>query len=211
MYENFTRIPIEEQQRILNVCIEEFAQHGFANASTNAIVKKAHIPKGTLFFFFGSKKDLFLYVIDWAVAGYVSGFQQQAGELPSDLFERLLYIGRQRMQFAIQEPLLYQLLFSAFINLPPEIQTEMQSRFGGYAAASQQLVTQNLDRSRFREGVEIEKVVAMISLLMEGILSRALAEFRSSSSEQSLAIVDHLSKEVEQYFEMIKNGVYQLD
>jgi TetR/AcrR family transcriptional regulator len=211
MYENFTRIPPDAQQRILNACIEEFAMHGYADASTNTIVKNAQIPKGTLFFFFGSKKDLFLYVIDWAVASYVRNFQLKTGELPADLFERLLSIGRQRMQFAIQEPLLYRLLFNAFINLPPEVEIEMQSRFGGYSAASLQLVTKDLDRSRFREGVEIEKVMGMITLLLEGILNRSLAEFRRSSPEQSLAIVDQLNGEVQQYFEMIKGGVYRLD
>jgi TetR/AcrR family transcriptional regulator len=209
MYENFSRIPKEEQQRIRNVCIEEFALHGYAGASTNTIVKNAQIPKGTLFFFFGNKKDLFLYVIDWAVASYVNKFQQSSGELPTDLFERLIFIGRQRMQFAIQEPLLYRLLFSAFINLPPEVQTEIQARFGGYSEAGVQLLTKDLDRSLFREGVEIEKVVAMITLLLEGLLSRSLAEFKRSSPEQSLAIVDQLSGAVQQYFEMIKRGVYR--
>jgi AcrR family transcriptional regulator len=211
MYENFTRIPQEEQQRVLNACIEEFALHGYAEASTNAIVKNAGIPKGTLFFYFGSKKSLFLYVIDQAVASFVTTFQQQAGVLPADLFDRLLYIGRQRMQFAIQQPQLYRLLFGAFINLPPEIQAEMQVRFGGYAAASQLLLTQDLDRSRFREGVDIEKVMAMISLLLEGILSRSLAEFKRSSPEQSLTVVDQLNGEVQQYFEMIQRGVYRFD
>jgi AcrR family transcriptional regulator len=209
MYENFTRIPPGEQQRILNACIEEFALYGYDGASTNRIVKNAGIPKGTLFFFFGSKKDLFLYVVDWTVASYVRGFQQQAGELPSDLFERLLYIGRQRMQFAIQEPRLYRLLFNTFVHLPPEIQAEMQSRFGEYAEASRQLVEKDLDRSRFREGVEVDKVVGMITLLMEGILNRSLAEIQRSSPEGSLAIVERITAEVEQYFEMIRRGVYQ--
>ena len=211
MVENFTRIPPDEQQRILNVCIEEFALHGYAGASTNTIVKNARIPKGTLFFYFGSKKDLFLYVIDRAVASYAGGFQQTAGALPADLFERLLYLGRQRMQFALQQPQLYRLLFGAFINLPPELQAEMQVRFGGYAAASQQLLTRDLDLSRFRTGVAIEPVVAMISLLLEGILSRSLAELRRSSPEQSLTIVDQLTGEVQQYFEMVKHGVYEPD
>jgi AcrR family transcriptional regulator len=209
MVENFTRIPPDEQQRILNVCIEEFALHGYAGASTNRIVKNARIPKGTLFFYFGSKKDLFLYVVDQAVASYTEGLQQTAGALPADLFERLLYLGRQRMQFAIQQPQLYRLLFGAFINLPPEVQAEMQARFAGYATASRQLLTRDLDLSRFRPGVAIEQVTAMISLLLEGILSRSLAELRRSSPEQSLAIIDQLTGEVQRYFEMIKNGVYK--
>ncbi len=109
MYENFERIPSAERDRILNACIDEFAQKGYEQASTNAIVKQAGIPKGTLFFFFGNKKDLYLYVIDHAIRKYAEMAQQNWGELPSDLFDRLLYLGRERMKFAVSQPQLYRL------------------------------------------------------------------------------------------------------
>ena len=50
MTENFEKIPLEERQRILEICIAEFAEKGYERASTNAIVRTAGIPKGTLFY-----------------------------------------------------------------------------------------------------------------------------------------------------------------
>ncbi len=111
-YANFERITAEEQARILDACIEEFAQHGYALASTNAIVKRAGIPKGTLFYYFGSKKDLYLYVLDHAVTRFVEAFDRLAGELPTDLFERLLHRGRTRMRFVIEHPRVYRLFLT---------------------------------------------------------------------------------------------------
>jgi len=209
MFENFTRIPEEEQRRILAACIEEFAQHGYAGASTNTIVKNAGIPKGTLFFYFGSKKGVYFYIIDRAIESYRKSFLQNAGELPAELFERLLYLGRERLRFAVREPVLYRLLFSAFVNLPPEIQAEMQSRYAGYQDAGLQLIYKDLDRSRFREGVDVERAVAMVYLLMEGIYNSSLAELKRLSPEQSLVFIEGLTGEVQQYFEMIKRGVYR--
>ncbi len=52
---------------MLEVILEEFTENGCKGASTNAIVQKAGIPKGTLFYFFGSKKAMFLYALDEAV------------------------------------------------------------------------------------------------------------------------------------------------
>jgi hypothetical protein len=63
--------------------------------------------------------------------------------------------------------------------------------------------------SHFREDVKIEEDVAIISLLLEGILSRSILELENSSVENSLKIVEKLTAEVKQYFEMIKRGVYQ--
>ncbi|RPJ40169.1 MAG: TetR/AcrR family transcriptional regulator, partial [Chloroflexi bacterium] len=174
MYENFTRLPQEEQERILGACIEEFAQHGFSQASTNAIIRKAGIPKGTLFLFSGSKKDLYLYVIDQAVTCYIQAFEQIASDPPADLFERLLYFGQARMQFAINEPLLYRLFFNAFTNTPDEIRAELQTRFAGYAKESMRRVYDGLDRTPFREGARVEQVVELVYLVLEGMYARYL-------------------------------------
>ncbi len=122
MYENFEKIPLEEQQRLLQVCIAEFSTNGYQQASTNTIVKQAGIPKGTLFYFFGSKKDLYLYVLDYAIRQFARRYTEMAGDMPTDLFERLLHRGRIKFQFAAEEPELFQLFYNAFINTPQEIQ-----------------------------------------------------------------------------------------
>jgi TetR/AcrR family transcriptional regulator len=213
MYENFERIPAEEQQRILQACIQQFAQHGYQGASTNAIVKQAGIPKGTLFFYFGSKKDLYLYVIDYAVKRFVEAMDRLAGqagdEAETDLFERLLARGRRRMRFAIQEPLLYRLFFNAFLHTPPEIGSELESRFAGYAAESARRLYAGLDRSKFRDGVQVEKVVSLVNLVLEGIFSRYASQFRQGEPEDALALVEGLDQEVKEYFDLLKHGVYK--
>lgn len=64
LYENFERLPFEKRKRIIDVCIEEFGDKGYTNASTNTIVKNAGISKGTLFNYFDNKKIFFfLYLI----------------------------------------------------------------------------------------------------------------------------------------------------
>ncbi len=209
MPDKFTRLPVQEKERILAACIAEFAQHGFTQASTNAIIKRANIPKGTLFFYFGSKKDLYLYVIDQAVERYTAMYNQAAGDPPGDLFERLLYFGQVRMQFALREPQLYQLFFNAFINTPEEIQEELRARYAAYAAASMQLLLQGIDRTPFRVDAPVEKVVKMIYLLVEGVYTRYQAQWQRQQPEQILASIEQLTEEVRGYFELIKKGVYR--
>jgi TetR/AcrR family transcriptional regulator len=212
MYENFERIPAEEQERILRACIQQFAEYGYQGASTNAIVKQAGIPKGTLFFYFGSKKDLYLYVIDYAVERFVEAMDRWAGEAgdeaETDLFERLLARGRRRMRFAVQEPSLYRLFFNAFLHTPPEIRAEIQSRFSSYAAESARRLYAGLDRSQFRDGIRVEKAVALVNLVLEGIFNRYASQFRQGNPEDALALVEEISREVEAYFVLLKYGVY---
>jgi AcrR family transcriptional regulator len=207
LYENFTRIPTAEQQRILEACLAEFAQHGYQQASTNAIVKSAGIPKGTLFYYFGSKKALFLYLVDYAVARFIETLPPPE-TLPADLFERLLARGELRMRFALQNPQLYQFFYNAFMLAPEEIQAELRSRAGQYAAASQQRLLAGLDTSRFRPGIDLQRAIDLVQLFLEGLYNRYLERIRRASPKEALRLVEMMREECQGYFEMIKEGVY---
>jgi TetR/AcrR family transcriptional regulator len=213
VYENFERTRAEEQERILQACIQQFAHHGYQGASTNAIVRQAGIPKGTLFFYFGNKKNLYLYVIDYAVKRYVEAMDRMEAEReaqpPSDLFERLLARGRLRMRFAVQEPALYRLFFNAFLHTPPEISAEIEARYADYAAESARRLYNGLDCSRFRPDVQVEKAIALVDLVLEGVFSRYSPQFRQCGPEDALALVEELSWEAREYFELLKHGLYQ--
>lgn len=208
-YANFERVPSEEQQRILEACIEEFALNGYAAASTNAIVKRAGIPKGTLFYYFGSKKDLYLYVFDHAVARFVEVFDRLTGELPADLFERLLYRGRARMQFVVEHPRLYQLFFNALLHTPEEIKPEMSSRYAEYAAAGRGRLSEGLDLSSFREGVQVDEAVELVNLVLEGLYNRYAPALRQVSAKEALRLVEQITEETRGYFELLKTGLYK--
>lgn len=59
----FDRLDEEKKQRIIRAAIDEFANLGFEAANINKIARKAHISVGSLYKYFKSKEDLFLYVI----------------------------------------------------------------------------------------------------------------------------------------------------
>lgn len=46
-------------ERILNAAVNEFARHGFADASVDMIARRAQVAHGTVFAHFGRKADVF--------------------------------------------------------------------------------------------------------------------------------------------------------
>ncbi|HWQ73907.1 MAG TPA: TetR/AcrR family transcriptional regulator, partial [Syntrophomonas sp.] len=64
MYETFEKLPDGKKEQIIQVCIEEFVENGYKNASTNTIVKRLGISKGLLFLYFKNKKQLYLYLAE---------------------------------------------------------------------------------------------------------------------------------------------------
>jgi AcrR family transcriptional regulator len=65
----FDRLAPERRQAILEVAAEEFAAHGFDGASYNRIIERAGFSKGTAYYYFEGKEDLYATVLGLTVEG----------------------------------------------------------------------------------------------------------------------------------------------
>ncbi|MEO6532640.1 MAG: TetR/AcrR family transcriptional regulator [Pseudolysinimonas sp.] len=74
----FTKLPEHQQQAIVQAALDEFAAHGFHDASLNRVIEAAGISKGSLYYYFDGKEDLFAYVAQTGLGGLIG----QVGPLP---------------------------------------------------------------------------------------------------------------------------------
>lgn len=59
----FDRIQQKKRDRILHAATTEFASYGFERANINHIAEKAGVSVGSLYKYFGTKKNLFQYIV----------------------------------------------------------------------------------------------------------------------------------------------------
>jgi AcrR family transcriptional regulator len=62
--ETFFNLPDSKKLLIEDAAVDEFAQHGYDNASINRIVDECHIAKGSFYQYFEDKKDLYKHLIN---------------------------------------------------------------------------------------------------------------------------------------------------
>jgi len=58
----FAKLPPPQQQVILRAALDEFAARGFHDASLNRMIEQAGISKGSMYYYFDGKEDLYAYV-----------------------------------------------------------------------------------------------------------------------------------------------------
>ena len=58
----FHKLPPAQQQAILRAAFDEFATHGFRSASLNRIIDAAGISKGSMYYYFEGKEELYSHV-----------------------------------------------------------------------------------------------------------------------------------------------------
>jgi AcrR family transcriptional regulator len=61
--QTFHNLPEEKRNTIINAAIDEFAEYGLENASTNRIVVNSGIAKGSFYQYFVDKQDVFMYLL----------------------------------------------------------------------------------------------------------------------------------------------------
>lgn len=108
--EIFFRLSPEKRQNIIQGCMEEIAEYGYENSSTNRMVQRIGISKGSLFKYFETKDDLILYLIDYLMNMVIAKVKNDINHYPQDLLERLKALYISEFSIFMEQP-----LYSKFI------------------------------------------------------------------------------------------------
>ena len=159
----FDNLPADKRQRIIDLAIAEFAEYPYASASISRIVAQAGIAKGSLYQYFEHKKDLFLYLIDYAAQRQLAILRDltppQSGW---DFFQRLRWQMSASTQVGLQAPQLVRLMQRAVSpDLPfyDEVQQHLGSAGTGYIVA---MVAEAVADGELAADVDVELVALMI-------------------------------------------------
>ena len=69
----FAKLPPEQQRSIYQAALDEFTTHGFHEASLNRVIEAAGISKGSMYYYFDGKEDLYASLAQAALQRLLSG------------------------------------------------------------------------------------------------------------------------------------------
>ena len=218
IYESFENLSDAKKQTIINAGFRIFGEHGYSKASVEDIVKEAGISKGSLFYYFGSKKNFFLYLYE-----YATKIMKQVVDIPNengkpkylektDFFERLEDIKERKMKLSILHPYM-----SSFIKKAP-FETA-QDVYGNIQEINQRLIHERisdffykLDSHKFRDGIDPFMVLQLISWCSEGVVSQIKIKNMMNPQKKDNEIdYNEVIQLYDQYVAMIRKNFYKDD
>ena len=126
----FNNIPEEKRKKILDIAVNEFANHGFENANINTIAKKAEVSVGSLYKYFDTKTDLFLTCISYGIS-YIESILKSVTSTDEDVMIKLEKLIRITIEYSRRYSVLIKLYnqFTSESNpdLAQKIAREMES------------------------------------------------------------------------------------
>lgn len=150
----------ERREEILQAAMIEFARGGLTGTSTETIAARAGISQPYLFRLFGTKKELFLAVVERAFDNVHQTFQL-AAESPTENVLDTMGAAYRRL-LGQRDALLLQLHAYAACS-DPDIQLVVRGRFAGLYRTVQQLSGANDEvvRDFFAKGMLLNVAAAM--------------------------------------------------
>lgn len=133
--QTFFNLPEDKRQAILDLAIEEFAEHDYKNASISRIVERAGIAKGSFYQYFADKKELYLYLIEMATQEKTDFFQAHSPSQVMDVFAYLRWLISVGLGFEFSNPRLAQIGYRAVYGdapLPAETKAVIKEGMMGY-------------------------------------------------------------------------------
>jgi TetR/AcrR family transcriptional regulator len=207
--ERFNNLESRKKDRILDSAIDEFASHGFRQASVNRIVQQLGIAKGSIFQYFGSKEGLFHFIFDHAVELVRRSLRQVKQETAeTDFFERIRRSILAGIQFIQRHPRVYRIylkmIFQEDFPLRAEFLQQVHLFSGEYLRP---LVEAGIARGELRADLDIEMSVFFLDALMDRFLQAYCVSFLDAGAGLYQADESQIDKRVDEFIRLLRNGM----
>ncbi|MBZ2174338.1 TetR/AcrR family transcriptional regulator [Schnuerera sp. xch1] len=202
---SFFQLNINKRNRIINAGLSEFSQYSYNEASTNSIVKKAYISKGSLFKYFINKEDLYFYILDYVIADLSRSLKDELPKLKGDLFQIVLIYAEAEFNWYIENTNKYRLLKRAFSDDNSSIYIKTMERYKLIGDSFYYKILENIETQILNW--EKEKVLNILKWILEGLNEKFMKEADQYSNIND--IKDCYFNELNQYIEMLKKGLYK--
>lgn len=166
-----------KKKDIWDAALTEFASVGYDKASTDAICQKAGVSKGLLFHYYGSKKKLYIAIMNDCMDELISryaGWERFEGNF-AEVALKLLKI---KCDFFRERPYVYELLLHGMYQSPESLREEMKSKYDEAVKISMDMLMGIIRRMPLRQNVSEEHVAllvgAVISVFQNKYLPQAL-------------------------------------
>ena len=209
MFEKFMNLDTEKQGRIINASMEEFGKKGYSNASTNEIIKNAEISKGLLFHYFGSKKSLYFFLLDYSIKIFSEEFYGRLNYDETDIIIRWGQIALLKIDLIHKYPVLYQFLIASSTEDNLEIKKEIDERTKiVYEDAYKRLLV-NIDTSLYKAGMEASRISEIIIWVTQGFANTELEKFKNNPESKSTFDIAAIMPEFDEYMKLLKRAFYK--
>ena len=204
--ENFFKIRAEKQEHIVNAAFLVFGRQGFRKASIADIAQAAGITKGMITYYFGSKKTLYMYLVEVSQKRLVKAMQQRLAASPvTDIFERLKIAVDVQVAAVKDHPALISFQGGLYHETDPAVVSELTEMLTTENMRCDEILMEGSDLSAFKPDIDSKLVIKFVQWATEGFFDHL---YYLSEDEEN---INNLVSEFYKCIDLMKRTFYRED
>ena len=203
--EKFLSLPNEKQNTIIDAALSTFGTNGYKKTSVSDIAAAAGISKAMVFHYFGTKKALYLYLLEVCGRTFMTEVSEKFDPNVTDFFDRIMLATDIEIAMMKKHPAILSFINSAYFEADPEVKADLQAVFTSAEGEGfrQKLVLEGMDASKFRDGVDPKLVMKMLTWIGYG--------YMNTSPLKTETDLDTVYREFEDCINMLKKNLYKAE
>ena len=200
--DNFLNLRAEKQDHIINAALNVFGKNGYKKASVADIAEEAGIAKGMINYYFGSKKNLYLSLIEMSGKTMMEEMQKRYNPDITDFFDNLKMMIGIKIDIIKEHPAMLSFLTSVNSETCEEVAEEVKGFKSSGLSAREKMVFDGIDVSRFKDDVDPKLINKLLTWSAEGF---------TSSIEKALDMeeIDKFTEELYKCLDLMKKYFYE--
>ena len=202
MNDKFFSLPEARQDLIRNSAMVEFGANTFQKTSADSIAKRAGVSKGLLFHYFKDKRELYLYLYQYALDVCVKQYMVKTYDFGETDFFRALEMGhRVKMDLVRRYPGLFRFVMRAYYERDSVLTPKLREKLDSVLERTTEDFLARMDLYKFKSGADPRQVIRMLTLVSEGMLAETGA--------MTAAEINALFAEYKKSADMLRQFLYK--
>ncbi|ABX42206.1 TetR/AcrR family transcriptional regulator [Lachnoclostridium phytofermentans] len=167
--DSFFNLRAEKQEHIINAALNAFGRNGYKKASIADIAKEAGIAKGMVMYYFGSKKNLYLYLVNLSGKLLIEEIERGMDQSVTDFFDKIKMVSDIKIAMMKKHPAIISFLSSMFFETDEEVRDDIKAFISDGIKVRAEKVFDGTDVSKFKDDVDPKLLNKFILWAGEGL------------------------------------------
>jgi AcrR family transcriptional regulator len=199
--EKFLSLPAEKRNKIIDAALKTFSTNGYKKTSISDVAAAAGISKAMVFHYFGTKKDLYLYLVNLCGETIVNEINEKFDYGVKDFFERIKLSTGIEISVMKKHPSIPSFLAGMYFENDEEVRGEIQAILAKGEGDRNRIAFEGVDFSKFKDERDIGLLMKMLSWIADG--------YTNQLKNRSSIDYDELYREFEECLDLLRKCLYK--
>jgi len=174
----------EKQEGLINAAMSVFGRNGYKKASVADIAEEAGAAKGMINYYFGSKKNLYLYLVDLSGRYMAEEMEKNFDPNVTDFFDNMKMMTNIKISLIKSHPAIFAFLTSLYTETDPEIKDEIQELIAKSLTLRERWILGDKIKSNFKDDADAKLIDKLLIWAAEGFMSNMRQELNINEIEK---------------------------